>query len=57
MVRLKRMEIFGIRLDGDLDRALDRLDSERDVNVSDWVRSLLRAGLVEQQGVRPRGPS
>ena len=44
------MRIFRVLLDEDLDRALGYLDSERDVNVSAWVRSLLRAGLAEHQG-------
>ena len=44
------MRIFRVRLDDDLDRALECLDSERHVNITVWVRSLLRTGRVEQPG-------
>ena len=37
-------------MDDDLDRALECPDSECYVNIKVWVRSLLRAGLADQQG-------
>ena len=50
-----RMKGFRVRLDADLDRALEFLESERYVYVSAWVRSLLRASLTQQRGVQLRG--
>ena len=44
------MKILRGRLDDDLERTLECLDSECDVNVRVWVRSLLRAGLAELLG-------
>ena len=49
------MKGFRVRLDDDLDRVLEFLESERYVNVGAWVRSLLRAGLTQQRWVRLRG--
>ena len=42
-----RMKGWRVRLDDGLDRALKVLESERYVNVSGWVRSLVHAVLAE----------
>ena len=44
------MKIIRVRLDYDLDRILEFLDSERYVNVSVWFRSMLRTDRAEQPG-------
>ena len=44
------MKILRVRLDAELGEGLDRLKTERHVNVSAWVRSLIRPALAEQLG-------
>ena len=48
------MKILRVRLDAELGEGLDRLKTERHVNLSAWVRSLIRPALAEQLG-RDRG--
>ena len=48
------MKILRVRLDAELGEGLDRLKTERHVNLSAWVRSLIRPALVQQLG-RDRG--
>ena len=56
------MKILRVRLDEQLGTGLDRLKTERHVNVSSWVRSLIRPALDEQLSLtpepwgRPRNP-
>ena len=47
------MKILRVRLDAELGEGLDRLKTERHVNVSAWVRSLIRPALAEQLGTAP----
>ena len=42
------VKLLRVRLDDELGAALDRLKTERHVNLSAWVRSLLRSALVVQ---------
>ena len=44
------MKILRVRLDAELGAGLDRLKTERHVNLSAWVRSLIRPALAEQLG-------
>ena len=44
------MKILRVRLDEQLGTGLDRLKTERHVNVSSWVRSLIRPALAAQLG-------
>ena len=44
------MKILRVRLDAELGEGLDRLKTERYVNVSAWVRSLIRPALAAQLG-------
>ena len=44
------MKILRVRLDAELGEGLDRLKIERHVNLSAWVRSLIRPALAEQLG-------
>ena len=44
------MKILRVRLDAELGEGLDRLKTERHVNLSAWVRSLIRPALAEQLG-------
>ena len=44
------MKILHVRLDAELGEGLDRLKTERHVNLSAWVRSLIRPALAEQLG-------
>ena len=44
------MKILRVRLDVELGEGLDRLKTERHVNLSAWVRSLIRPALAEQLG-------
>ena len=45
-----------VRLPADLDVALDRLKTQRHVNVSSWVRAALRAALKHELHVGARVP-
>ena len=47
------MKILRVRLDAELGAGLDRLKIERHVNLSAWVRSLIRPALAEQLGTAP----
>ena len=47
------MKILRVRLDAELGEGLDRLKTERHVNVSSWVRSLIRPALAEQLSNTP----
>ena len=47
------MKILRVRLDEQLGTGLDRLKTERHVNVSSWVRSLIRPALAEQLSLSP----
>ena len=47
------MKILRVRLDEQLGTGLDRLKTERHVNVSAWVRSLIRPALAEQLSLTP----
>ena len=47
------MKILRVRLDEQLGTGLDRLKTERHVNLSAWVRSLIRPALNEQLGSAP----
>ena len=47
------MKILRVRLDDELGKGLDRLKTERHVNLSAWVRSLIRPVLTEQLGRAP----
>ena len=47
------MKILRVRLDEQLGTGLDRLKTERHVNVSSWVRSLIRPALDEQLSLTP----
>ena len=42
------MKILRVRLDAELGAGLDRLKTERHVNLSAWVRSLIRPALTQQ---------
>ena len=42
------MKLLRVRLPDDLDVALDRLKTQRHVNISSWVRSALRAALKHE---------
>ena len=42
------MKILRVRLDAELGEGLDRLKTERHVNLSAWVRSLIRPALAKQ---------
>ena len=44
------MKILRVRLDAELGEGLDRIKTERHVNLSAWVRSLIRPALAEQLG-------
>ena len=44
------MKILRVRLDAELGEGLDRLKTERHVNLSAWVRSLVRPALAQQLG-------
>ena len=44
------MKILRVRLDAELGEGLDQLKTERHVNLSAWVRSLIRPALAEQLG-------
>ena len=44
------MKILRVRLDAELGEGLDRLKTERHVNLSAWVRSLIRPALAQQLG-------
>ena len=44
------MKILRVRLDTELGEGLDRLRTERHVNLIAWVRSLIRPALAEQLG-------
>ena len=44
------MKILRVRLDAELGEGLDRLKTERHVNLSAWVRSLIRPALAAQLG-------
>ena len=47
------MKLLRVRLDAELGEGLDRLKTERHVNVSAWVRSLIRPALAQQLGSAP----
>ena len=47
------MKTLRVRLDAELGEGLDRLKTERHVNVSSWVRSLIRPALAEQLSLTP----
>ena len=47
------MKILRVRLDAELGEGLDRLKAERYVNVSAWVRALIRPALAQQLGTAP----
>ena len=47
------MKILRVRLDAELGEGLDRLKIERHVNLSAWVRALIRPALAEQLGTAP----
>ena len=47
------MKILRVRLDEELGTDLDRLKTERHVNVSSWGRSLIRPALAEQLSLTP----
>ena len=42
------MKLLRVRLPDDLDVALDRLKTQRHVNISSWVRAALRAALKHE---------
>ena len=44
------MKLLRVRLDAELGEGLDRLKAERYVNLSAWVRSLIRPALAQQLG-------
>ena len=45
------MKLLRVRLDAELGEGLDRLKTERHVNLSAWVRSLIRPALAQQLGM------
>lgn len=47
------MKFLRVRLDEELGEGLDRLKIERHVNLSAWVRSLIRPALAEQLETPP----
>ena len=47
------MKILRVHLDKELGAGLDRLKTERHVNVSSWVRSLIRPVLAQQLNPPP----
>ena len=47
------MKILRVRLDEELGTGLDRLKTKRHVNVSSWVRSLIRPALAAQLSLTP----
>ena len=47
------MKVLRVRLDAELGASLDRLRTERHVNLIAWVRSLIRPALAEQLSLTP----
>lgn len=56
MIASEEMKMLRVRLTDDLDVALERLRKHRHVNVSSWVRSVLRSALKDELHVGAKVP-